>query len=155
MPPVKDTSETAALRRVLTGAGGRPSWKALERVADSSEFGAFLQNRHPSLGPMLAGSSRRRVLQVMAASFALGGLTACDRRDNSGFDELVPYINQPTGLTPGVPLSYTSATLLDGIANGALITTIDGRPIKVDGNPQHPWTRGGSDIFAQASVLAL
>ena len=104
---------------------------------------------------MLQSPGRRRLLQIMAASLALGGLTGCDRRTNSGFGEIVPYVNQPAGLTPSVPLSYASATLLDGIANGALVTTIDGRPIKIEGNPQHPWTRGGTDIFAQASVLGL
>ena len=156
MPSLRGgAAETAALGRRLNSTRGRPSWQALEQVADSPEFGALLQQSHPSLGPMLQSPGRRRLLQIMAASLALGGLTGCDRRTNSGFGEIVPYVNQPAGLTPSVPLSYASATLLDGIANGALVTTIDGRPIKIEGNPQHPWTRGGTDIFAQASVLGL
>ncbi|PPQ28061.1 hypothetical protein CCS01_25680 [Rhodopila globiformis] len=91
----------------------------------------------------------------MAASLALGGLTGCDQRGESSFSEIIPYVNQPTSLTPSVPLSYASATLLDGFANGALVTTIDGRPIKIEGNAEHPWTRGATDLFMQAWVLGL
>ncbi|HEX2943466.1 MAG TPA: Fe-S cluster-containing hydrogenase [Rhodopila sp.] len=148
--------DPGALRRLLASAGGRPSWRALEQVADSPEFGGYIQQAHPSLGPMLAGPSRRRVLQVMAASLALGGLTGCDKRlPSSGTNRIVPYVNQPTGLTPSEPLDYASATLLDGIANGMLVTTVNGRPIKIEGNPQHPFSRGGTDVFSQASVLGL
>jgi molybdopterin-containing oxidoreductase family iron-sulfur binding subunit len=95
------------------------------------------------------------VLQIMAASFAFGGLAGGARAQSSGYSEIVPYVNQPTGLTPTMPLSYASATLLDGVANGVLVTTIDGRPIKIEGNPDHPWSRGGTDVFGQASVLGL
>ncbi|HQT77274.1 MAG: hypothetical protein B7Z80_24815 [Rhodospirillales bacterium 20-64-7] len=148
--------DSGALRRLLAAVGGRPSWRALEQVADSPEFGGYIQQSHPSLGPMLAGPSRRRVLQVMAASLALGGLAGCDKRQpSSGTSQIVPYVNQPTGLTPSEPLDYASATLLDGIANGMLVTTINGRPIKIEGNPQHPFSRGGTDVFSQASVLGL
>jgi molybdopterin-containing oxidoreductase family iron-sulfur binding subunit len=147
--------EVAALRGLLAQSGGRASWQALERVAGSAEFRAFLESRHPSLGGLLGGTGRRRILQVMAASFAFGGLAGQARAQDSTEDQIVPYVRQPTGLTPTVPLSYASATLLDGIANGVLVTTIDGRPIKIEGNPDHPWSRGGTDAFGQASVLGL
>ena len=91
----------------------------------------------------------------MAASFAFGGLAGQARAQAGSEDQIVPYVRQPTGLTPTEPLSYASATLLDGIANGVLVTTIDGRPIKIEGNPDHPWSRGGTDLFGQASVLGL
>ena len=156
MPPVKaSAAEVAAVRGLLARSGGRASWQALERVAGSPEFRAFLEARHPSLGVLLGGAGRRRVLQVMAASFAFGGLAGVGRAQASSEDQIVPYVRQPTGLTPTVPLSYASATLLDGIANGVLVTTIDGRPIKIEGNPDHPWSRGGTDLFGQASVLGL
>jgi molybdopterin-containing oxidoreductase family iron-sulfur binding subunit len=159
MPPVNaSAAEVAALRGLLARSGGRASWQTLERVAGSAEFRGFLEARHPSLGGLLAGGSldgtgRRRILQVMAASFAFGGLAG--RARAGGEDQIVPYVRQPTALTPTVPLSYASATLLDGIANGVLVTTVDGRPIKIEGNPDHPWSRGGTDVFGQASVLGL
>ena len=156
MPSVNaSAAEVAALRGLLTRTGGRASWQALERVAESAEFRGFLDARHPSLGPLLADAGRRRVLQIMAASFAFGGLAGGARAQSSGHSEIVPYVRQPTGLTPGEPLSYASATLLDGLANGVLVTTIDGRPIKIEGNTDHPWSRGGTDMFGQASVLGL
>lgn len=155
MPPIKgsDGFEVAALRGLLARSGGRASWQALERVAASPEFTAFLNSRYPSLGGLLSGTGRRRILQVMAASFAFGGLAGRARAGSE--DQIVPYVRQPTGLTPTVPLSYASATLLDGLANGVLVTTFDGRPIKIEGNPDHPWSRGGTDLFGQASVLGL
>ncbi len=128
------------------------TWKPLR---SSGEFRAFVEARHPSLAPMLAAPGRRRLLQIMAASFALGGLGSCDRPSSTGRSQIIPYVKQPGGLTPGVPLSYASATLLDGIANGVLVTTMDGRPIKLEGNAEHPWSRGGTDIFVQAHVLGL
>jgi molybdopterin-containing oxidoreductase family iron-sulfur binding subunit len=156
MPPVNATSpEVAALRGLLARSGGRASWQVLERAAGSPEFRAFLEARHPSLGPLLGGTGRRRILQVMAASFAFGGLAGRARAQTGSEDQIVPYVRQPSGLTPTVPLSYASVTLLDGIANGVLVTTIDGRPIKIEGNPDHPWSRGGTDVFGQASVLGL
>jgi molybdopterin-containing oxidoreductase family iron-sulfur binding subunit len=45
--------------------------------------------------------------------------------------------------------------MMDGFANSVLVTTRNGRPIKIEGNPQHPWTRGGTDVFGQASILDL
>ena len=57
-------------------------------------------------------------------------------------------------MVPGVPLTYASSALLDGFANGVLVTTVNGRPIKIEGNEQHPWSRGGTDVFAQASVFS-
>lgn len=151
MPPVTD----APLRALLARLGSRPTWSGLERVAGSAEFSGFIAQRHPSLGPMLAGPGRRRLLQIMAASLALGGLSACGRPSNSGYSEIVPYVKQPTGVTPGAPIQYASAMLLDGIANGILVTTYDGRPVKIEGNPEHPWSRGGTDAFMQAGVLGL
>ncbi|MFC6746785.1 hypothetical protein ACFQFG_20700 [Methylobacterium persicinum] len=56
---------------------------------------------------------------------------------------------------PGAPLSYASSALFDGFGNGILVTTRNGRPLKVEGNPDHPWSRGGTDILGQASVLGL
>ena len=156
MPPIKPESlEVSALRDLLTRRSGRASWRALEQVADSSEFHSFIDRRHPSLGPMLAGVGRRRILQIMAASFAMGGLSACGRSSNSGTSKIIPYVKQPTGLTPAAPIYYASAHVLDGIANGVLVTTMDGRPIKLEGNPQHPWNRGATDAFTQAHVLGL
>jgi hypothetical protein len=69
MPPVKaSAAEVATLRGLLALSGGRASWQALEHVAGSAEFRAFLKARHPSLGGLVGGTGRRRTLGVMASA---------------------------------------------------------------------------------------
>src|SRR5262249_18407784 len=57
--------------------------------------------------------------------------------------------------TPGLPRFYATAVTLEGYAQPVLATTHAARPTKLDGNPQHPATRGVSDAFMQAAVLQL
>ena len=111
---------------------------------------ARIAERFPAAADLLHTPDRRVFLRLMAASLALSGLAGCDDDDTS--DVLVPPAAQAAGAAPGVPLRYASSVLLDGFANGVLVTTRDGRPIKIEGNPDHPWSRGGTDPFGQASV---
>ena len=141
-----------ALRDRLRGADGPRFWRSLDAVADSPEFRDYLASEFPAASRLAAAPDRRGFLKLMAASFALGGLTACGR---DGRDYEVPYVNQPERVLPGVALSYASNAVFDGYGNGILVTTRNGRPVKVEGNPDHPWSRGGTDILAQASVLGL
>jgi molybdopterin-containing oxidoreductase family iron-sulfur binding subunit len=109
--------------------------------------------RFPVAAELAHNPDRRQFLRVMAASLALAGLAGCD--DDDPRDAEVPPVRQSQGADPAHRLTYPSAALLDGFANGVRVTTSNGRPIKIEGNPDHPWSRGGTDIFAQASVLAL
>jgi molybdopterin-containing oxidoreductase family iron-sulfur binding subunit len=70
-------------------------------------------------------------------------------------ETILPYVNAPENLVPGQPLFYASALPLDGYARGVLVETDMGRPTKVEGNPGHPASLGGTDIYAQAAVLDL
>ena len=138
---------------------GAPLWRSLEEQADNPAFHSFMEAEFPSVwrpivARLAAGPDRRRFLKLMAASFALAGLTSCGD-DDDGRAQEVPYVRNPEHLEPGAPLYYASVVPLDGYANGAVVTTVNGRPIKVEGNPQHPWSRGGTDVFMQASVLGL
>jgi MoCo/4Fe-4S cofactor protein with predicted Tat translocation signal len=142
--------DLAALRARLASQPGRPFWRSLEEAADTAEFRAWLTAEFPAAVLPAPAPDRRRFLQLMAASLAMSGLAACGR-GNSG--HIVPYVHEPQHLLPGVPLTYASSALLDGFANGVQVTTVNGRPIKIEGNEQHPWSRGGTDVFAQASVL--
>ncbi len=118
---------------------------------------AFISAEFPAIAGMARGPKRRQMLQIMAASFALGGLAGCkpSKKIQNTQNKLIPWVNQPPRILPGAALSYASSTLLDGVANGVLVTTRDGRPIKIEGNSAHPWSRGGTDIFSQASILGL
>jgi Fe-S-cluster-containing dehydrogenase component len=93
--------------------------------------------------------SRRDFLKYFTAAGALIGGTACTRRPK---DYLVPYVNKPEGFVYGVPVWYASSSP-DGV--GLLIKTREGRPIKLEGNPDHPFTKGGLDTQTQAELLNL
>nr|WP_244625526.1 TAT-variant-translocated molybdopterin oxidoreductase [Methylobacterium mesophilicum] len=145
--------DIAVLREKLAGGDGPRFWRSLDAVADSPEFRDYLAAEFPSAARLAAAPERRGFLKLMAASFALGGLTACGSGGGRAYE--VPYVNQPERIVPGTDLSYASSALFDGFGNGVLVTTRNGRPLKIEGNPDHPWSRGGTDVLAQASVLGL
>jgi len=95
--------------------------------------------------------SRRRFLQLLGASLALAGAQACAPPR----EQIVPYVRQPQQVVPGEPLYFASAHVVDGFAQGVLVETHEGRPTKIEGNPQHPASLDATDAFAQASVLNL
>ncbi len=96
--------------------------------------------------------SRRRFLQLMGASMALAGATGCTRQSS---ERIVPYLRQPEEIIPGRPLFYATALTLGGYARGVLVETHEGRPTKIEGNPEHPASLGATDVFMQAELLAL
>ena len=61
----------------------------------------------------------------------------------------------PEGETPGLPLRFATALPLAGYGRGVIVTSVEGRPIKIDGNPRHPASLGSTDVFAEATVLSL
>ena len=132
------------------GADG--TWRAAAATGERG-IAAALRERFPAAADLLHTPDRRQFMRLMAASLALSGLAGCD--DDDTHDVIVPPVAQAPGSAPATVLTYASATLLDGFANGITVKTRDGRPIKVEGNPAHPWSRGGTDVFGQASVLGL
>ena len=99
----------------------------------------------------MATVDRRTVLKVMAASLALGGLTACSRPE----EEIIPYVSMPEYLVPGVPLHYATIIGHTGLARGVIVESLEGRPVKIEGNPDHPASLGASDSLMQAELLTL
>lgn len=95
---------------------------------------------------------RRDFLQTMAASLALAGLTGCSHPPQ---EQIVPYVHPPLGQIDGLPRFFATALVRNGYAQGVLVENHMGRPTKIEGNPQHPASLGGTDIFAQAAVLQL
>jgi MoCo/4Fe-4S cofactor protein with predicted Tat translocation signal len=129
-------------------------WRSLDQLADTPEFREKLEHQ-PALGAAEAlHASRRRFLQTMGASLGLAGLaaTGCIRLPE---EILAPYAHRPENRTPGNPVSYATAMEIGGIAQGLLVTSCDGRPTKIEGNPSHPLNLGAADMLAQASVLEL
>ncbi len=91
------------------------------------------------------------MLRLMAASFALGGLSGCDPAAPDG--QYVPAVVAPPGIVSGVPNFYASASLADGTALGIVVEHAMGRPIKIEGNPGHPSSLGATDAVTQALIL--
>ena len=147
------TFDLAAIRGRLAAAGGRRYWQTLEELAGTDAFQDYVHREFPAhASEWLDPVGRRNFLKLMGASLALAGATACTRQP----DELiVPYVRQPEEIIPGKPLFFATATTLGGVATGLLAESHMGRPTKIEGNPDHPGSRGGTDLFAQASVLTL
>ncbi len=142
-----------SLRDRLANVEGKRYWRSLEDLAETEEFQRFVENEFPS-SPLVeaSGVSRRRFLQVMAASMALAGLNACTRQPE---EKILPYVTKPEEIVPGKPLFFATAFCMSGYACGVLAESHMGRPTKIEGNPEHPASFGATDVFAQASVLGL
>ena len=99
------------------------------------------------------GLSRREFLEILSASFAALALTGCNVRPPK--EKIVPLAESPENYAPGLARWY--ATTCGGCpsACGVLAKSRDGRPIKLEGNPDHPLSRGGLCARGQASLLDL
>lgn len=129
---------------------GDTHWRSLGELNDSPRFRAFLEAEFPEeLDP--GGMSRRRWLQLMGASIALASVAGCRWPRK----EILPLVVRPQGRVPGEAEYYATAMDLCGTALGLLVTSRDGRPVKIEGNPAHPASLGATHTFAQASILEL
>ena len=126
----------------------RAQWRSLaerERgVVDEGEF--------PPGADQIGGTSRREFVQLLGATVAFAGASGCLKQPA---EQMLPYTHQPDEIVPGRPLHYATASRLGGRAVGLLVTAFEGRPTKVEGNPEHPSSLGATGVFEQASVLQL
>ena len=156
-PPAPKTKpgqlDLAAVQEKLNQAKGKRYWRSLEELAETEEFKELLHREFPRhASEWTDGVSRRNFLQLMGASLALAGLSACTKQP---VEHIVPYVRQPEEIIPGKPLYFATSMPLGGITRPVLVKSDMGRPIKVDGNPDHPAGSMGSDVFTQGSVLDL
>jgi molybdopterin-containing oxidoreductase family iron-sulfur binding subunit len=93
---------------------------------------------------------RRAALKLIGGGAALT-LTSCGKPQ----EEIVPYVDMPERLVPGEPLVFATTLALGGYGRGVLATSVEGRPIKVAGNPRHPASLGATDVFAEAAIMSL
>jgi MoCo/4Fe-4S cofactor protein with predicted Tat translocation signal len=132
-------------------------WKGLEELNKTPEF--VEKNKHEFAEPIpmeevleggsLFGKTPRRDF-LKALGFGVGAVTlaACQKVP---VHKSIPYLIKPEEVTPGIANYYSSSY------NGSaiLVKTREGRPIKVEGNPNDLLGAGGLDAQAQASVLDL
>ncbi|MBK9387919.1 MAG: TAT-variant-translocated molybdopterin oxidoreductase [Planctomycetes bacterium] len=134
---------------------GKPEkryWRSLTELERTDEFRAALKREFPDQDPdKLPPASRRRFLQVMGSSLALASATACRWKE----EKILPSQNRPEGRVPGNPEFFATSLELTGVASPLLVTCYEGRPTKIEGNPEHPACNGSTSSYAQGAVLEL
>jgi molybdopterin-containing oxidoreductase family iron-sulfur binding subunit len=139
--------------RILGKKEGKQFWRSLEELSDSPEFREFVEREYPQHAEEWDSPVERRTfLKLMGASLALAGLSGCVYQPP---EKIVPYVNPPEDAIPGKPKFYATAMTLRGVAMGLLARSSDGRPTKIEGNPDHPDSLGATNVWAQASLLDL
>lgn len=131
-------------------------WQSLEQWRQDPEFLELAEKEFRS-SPLVedegqGGWARREFLKLMGASLALTSF-GCMRRPAQ---MIVPYAKKPSELLHGAANYYASTfTDIGGEALGILVTSRDGRPVKIEGNTEHPANRGGMSARAHAHILSL
>ena len=145
----------AEVRAKLDGKTGRRFWKNLDELAETPAFHELMREEFPrqaGAGEWVDAVSRRGFLKVMGASLALAGLAGCTKQPD---EPIFPYVKQPEDLVLGKAMYFATAYPFPTGAIPVLIKSDSFRPIKVDGNPEHPMSKGKSDAFTQATLLDL
>ena len=135
----------------LQQKAGKQYWRGLDELAGTKEFREWVSKEFPGGVEMLDGASRRNVLKIMAASFGLAGLAACRRP----VERVLPASRGIEDFIPGQAYYYATAFQHAGEVMGLVVETHEGRPTKIEGNPQHPYSLGAASVHAQASLLSL
>src|SRR5262245_48038463 len=148
---------------------GKKYWRSLEELADTPVFREFVAREFPQQAETWDDPvGRRTFIKLMGASLALAGLSGCVFQPP---EKIVPYVKQPEECVPGKALFFATAAPLFGAATPVLVRSNEGRPTKIEGNPDHPNNRpsefpkddvaqdprgsSATDIFTQASILSL
>jgi len=143
----------AAVRAELEGVKGKRYWRSIDELAGTAEFQAAVEKEFPSAAQEWVDPvSRRGFMKLMGASLALAGLAGCTKQPD---EPIYPYVKQPEDLILGKPMYFATAHPFVTGAVPLLVKTDQFRPIKIDGNPEHPYNQGSSDPFTQATLLDL
>lgn len=128
-------------------------WRSLAEYDNDPQFQQYLQNEFgvPLGDSEPTSAERRRFMQLMSASFALAGAAGCRWEE----DKVLPMTRQPEGMIPGVLQFYNTSMELGGVGLPLRVRSYDGRPIKVDGNPDHLDSHGASRAYEQGSILGM
>src|SRR5215470_5525554 len=152
-PGKKDKLDLVQLQADIEKKNAPEFWRSLEELAGKPEFREMMHREFPKgASEWIDAVSRRGFLKLMGSSLALAGMTACTRQP---FEPIVPYVRQPEELVPGRPQFYATAFTLGGYATPLLVTSREFRPIKIEGNDKHQASLGGTDVYAQASILDM
>ena len=141
------------VREQLKGVKGKRYWQSVDELAGTAEFQAAVEREFPSSAQEWVDPvSRRGFMKLMGASMALAGLAGCTKQPD---EPIYPYVKAPEDLVLGKPMYFASAHPFVTGAVPLLVKSDQFRPIKVDGNPEHPYNHGSSDVFSQGTLLDL
>src|ERR1700733_5037113 len=143
--PTNSTSET-----------GRRYWRSLDELADTPEFKEWLHREFPKgASEWTDEPSRRHFLKIMSASFMLAGLGLAGAGCRRPEEKLTPFGKQPEDYVFGTSQYFATAMPMRTGAIPLVVKSYEGRPIKIEGNSLFPGSNGGTDRYAQASILNL
>jgi len=130
----------------------RTYWRSGRQLAGDPEFLALEQREFPDGASELPeGVTRREMMTLIGASLSLAGLASCRRPEQA----IVPYVDPPENVIPGVPRHYATTMPFGRQAWGLVVESHEGRPTKIEGNTLHPSTGGASNVRTQAAILDL
>ncbi len=156
MSELKGTKQQLTLeaaRAKLAGQTGKKYWRSVDELADTPAFREAVQREFPTqAAEWVDPVSRRGFLKVMSASLALAGLAGCTKQPD---EQIYPYVKEPEDLVLGRPVYFATAMPFNTGAVPLLVKSDAYRPIKLDGNPEHPVNRGSSDPLSQGALLDL
>jgi molybdopterin-containing oxidoreductase family iron-sulfur binding subunit len=133
---------------------GPKYWRSLDQLAGTPEFRQWVEREFPAgASEWTDPFSRRNFVKIMSASFLLAGLgaTGCRRP----VEKIYPFAKMPENYVHGVPQYFATAFPSRRAALPLVVKSSEGRPIKIEGNPDLPGSNGGTDPLAQASLLSL
>ena len=143
----------AEVRTKLEGKSGKRFWKSLDEISAKPGFRQMLEEEFPrQAGEWVDAVSRRGFLKVMGASLALAGVAGCTKQPD---EPIFPYVKQPEDLVLGKSMYFASAHPFPTGAVPVLVKSDAFRPIKIEGNPDHPMSKGKSDAITQGTLLDL
>lgn len=133
-------------------------WRSIEQKdnpeafeeAAANEFKAGVTDDFDSKD--MPGLSRKRFLALLGATAAFTTVGCENYRD---MGEIIPYNQKPEEVTPGVATYYASTSTMGNQPVGILVKTREGRPLKVDGNPDDPVNQGKAPLLAHSSIYNL
>ncbi len=131
-------------------------WKGIEELESAPEFmqsafAEFMPVKESHESSDATSAPRRDFLKLMGFGIGAAVLASCE----TPVKKAIPYLNKPEDVDPGIPNYYASTYFTGSDYNAVLVKNREGRPIKLEGNPGSPITKGGLSARAQAAVLTL
>jgi MoCo/4Fe-4S cofactor protein with predicted Tat translocation signal len=147
LPIVEEAREAS----VVATAEVRRYWRSIAEKEGSPRLRAAAAHEFPPGAAELPDVNRRSFMQLLGSSASLAAVTSCVQP----LEKAIPFVRRPVEVTPGISLHFATAHVSEGYASGLLVESYEGRPTKIEGNPEHYDNRGTARAFEQALLLGL